>query len=138
MTDDRTRDRETINALRNKHVAAINACDLQTVLSGMTEDVVYMPPGQPAILGKKNLEDYLRPIYEQAKAEISMTSEEIEVTGEWAFELGTIGGQLRLGDGPAISMNGKYLYIYKREHDGSWKIARDIYNDNAPPVGPSD
>ncbi len=54
------------------------------------------------------------------------------------FEWGTIGGHLRFGDGPTISMDGKYLYVYQRLDDGSWRIARDIYNDNAPPAGQRD
>jgi ketosteroid isomerase-like protein len=95
-----------------------------------------MPPGHAAVLGKKHLENFLRPLYEHVDADISMTAEEIEVAGDWAYEWGTLEGQLRFGDGPITKMDGKYLYVYQRQLDGSWKLARDIYNDNFPPVGP--
>ncbi len=40
MSSNQTRDIGAIDALRNKHVKAVNLCDLDAVLSGMTEDVV--------------------------------------------------------------------------------------------------
>jgi ketosteroid isomerase-like protein len=34
--------------------------------------------------------------------------------------------------GEPIPYDGKFLTIFKRQSDGSWKIHRDIYNSNVP------
>jgi uncharacterized protein (TIGR02246 family) len=130
MTPDQTLDQQSIESLHHEHVAAVNAGDLETVLSGMTDDVVYMAPGQAAIVGKKQLEEFLNPLYQQLKADISMTAKEVKVDGDWAFEWGDLEGEMRLGDGAAVLVDSKYLYVYRRQSDGTWKIARDIFNDN--------
>ena len=36
-------------------------------------------------------------------------------------------------DGPAAD-DGKYIEIWKRQADGSWKIAYDIFNSDLPPM----
>jgi ketosteroid isomerase-like protein len=35
--------------------------------------------------------------------------------------------------GEPIFVDGKYLTIYKKQADGSWKISHDCYNSNVPP-----
>lgn len=35
--------------------------------------------------------------------------------------------------GETVETDGKYMTIFKRQADGSWKIYRDIFNSNVPP-----
>jgi ketosteroid isomerase-like protein len=34
--------------------------------------------------------------------------------------------------GPEAAINGKYLTVFKKQSDGSWKIYRDCFNSNTP------
>jgi ketosteroid isomerase-like protein len=36
--------------------------------------------------------------------------------------------------GQATELDGKYFYVYQRQGNGSWRIARDIYNNTMPPT----
>jgi len=62
-----------------------------------------------------------------------LVSDEIQVTGEWAFDRGTYQwrGVPRAG-GDAIDDRGKYLVILQRQVDGSWKLARAMDNSDRP------
>ena len=40
----------------------------------------------------------------------------------------------RTGAKPLPTEEGKYIEVLKRQDDGSWNIAYDIWNPNAPPA----
>ena len=134
--EDDARDIEAVNALLAEHVAAVNSGDMTANLAGFTEDLVYLPPEGPPVLGKPALASFIKSFYDAFDAEIEMVPEETVVSGDWAFQWGTITGIVRpLEGGGATVLDWKYMYLYQRQPDGTWKIARDIYNSNVPPTG---
>jgi ketosteroid isomerase-like protein len=59
---------------------------------------------------------------------------EIVVNGPWAFSRGMYTQDLTAkSTGKTIHVDGKFLTIFKRQSDGSWKIYRDCFNSNVPP-----
>jgi uncharacterized protein (TIGR02246 family) len=68
---------EAITALREENLAAINASDVSTLLTEFTDDVVFLPDGQPPVVGKAALEAWFRPTYEQYDFEIEGTVKEV-------------------------------------------------------------
>ncbi len=133
--DDPANDRAAIASVLQEHVDAINAGEVDALLAGMTDDVVYMPPDQSLLRGKERLREWAVPIYGQFDTHISMRAEETVVAGDWAWEWGHLSGSMRpIDGGQATQIEGKYFYVYQRQADGSWKIARDIYNSNGPPA----
>ena len=127
-------DVKAINDLLAEHVIAVNSSNTSLNLSGFTEDVVYMPPGGPALVGKEALTDLVETFYASSKGHVDMIAEETVVSGDLAYQWGNFEGMVYpIGGGDTISMNSKFVYIYRRQADGTWKIARDIYNSNLPP-----
>ncbi len=136
-SNDQARDLEAITALREENLAAINAGDVSTLLAEFTDDVVFLPADQPPVVGKAALEAWVRPIYEQYDFEIEGTVKEVVVAGDWAFEWGLLTGTFRLlAGGEDMQVDMKYVYIYERQSDGSWRCAYDIVNKNVPSVYP--
>ena len=90
---------------------------------------IKMPPGAPAVVGKQAIGDGARVRFVGRSARMTIDNKEVQVTGEWAFARGfytattTTAGEKRFVDG-------KYLTIFRRQADGSWKIYRDCYNSN--------
>ena len=41
------------------------------------------------------------------------------------------------GTAEPIKEPGKYLWVVRRQADGAWRIATDIWNSSAPLVGPA-
>ena len=132
--DDYGRDLEAIAKLLGEHVDAVNTGNVIANLAGFTEDVVYLPPDQPPVRGKSALEQFIQPFYDSFEAEIKMIPEETVVSGDWAFQWGTISGTIKaLSGSESSSAHLKYMYVYQRQPDGTWRIARDIYNNNIVP-----
>lgn len=128
---DAATDRQQLATLLREHVDAVNASNVEAILAGMTDDVVYLPPGQPLVRGQEALRKVMEPFYGSNDAQVSMRAEETVVDGDWAWEWGHLSGSIRPRSvAHASAFEGKYLYIYQRQRDGSWKIARDIYNEN--------
>ena len=50
------------------------------------------------------------------------------------YTIGTYHMQLPDGDGSVVEIDGKYLSVWKRQPDGRWKIAVDMFNSDGPPV----
>jgi len=82
---DAAADLAAIKAVRHEHVAAVNAGDLEAMLGGMADDVVYLPPAQPPVLGKEALRSTVQPYYEQFEAHFSMNAEETVAAGDCAW-----------------------------------------------------
>ncbi len=133
-TSDYARDIEAINAMREKHVVAVNTKDIAANMADFTDDLVYLPPDQPPVYGKDSLTAFVEAFYAEFDIEIEMTSREVVIAGEWAFDWGIVTGVVvPLEGGEETVLDWKYLYVYQRQPDGSWKIARDIYNSNVSP-----
>ena len=94
-----------------------------------TPDAVIMPPGRPAIEGERGLRDLFdgRPEGLEGGSELL----EVEVRGDLAF----VRGRYRLrGTGPdgPIEDSGNMLEIWRRQPDGRWLLARDLWNSDVP------
>jgi ketosteroid isomerase-like protein len=90
------------------------------------------------VQGKDALRKILQASYQVIDAEVSMRAVETVIAGEWAWEWGHLSGTTRLlAGGQPTKFEGKYFYVYQRQGDGSWKIARDIYNEDSQPALPA-
>ena len=124
-------DRKAIIALSKEHMTAVNTTDVELLLKGMTEDVVYLGSGMSPIIGKQELRALVEPMYEQFDINLQMTTKDILISGDLAVEWGMVTGTMtpRNGD-KEVEFDNKYLFVYQRQEDGTWKTVWDIYNEN--------
>ena len=133
--DENASDFDSINAVLATHVAAVNSSDSAANLADFADDIVYLPPNQPPIRGKQALASFVGPFFETFDAELEMVPEETVVSGDWAFQWGNFTNTIvAQNSSDTTFMDAKWIYLYQRQSDGSWKIARDIYNSNLPPA----
>ena len=72
-------------------------------------------------------------MFEKYTHELTVSQDESQAADGWAFGQGTY--QLKLtpkGRGKEIEDAGKWLNLIQRQPDGSWKIARHIWNSDKP------
>jgi uncharacterized protein (TIGR02246 family) len=122
-----------INDLRARFAAAYSAGDAAGVAELYTDDAVSMPDHHTAIVGKAAIQQYLQGIFAQYTANLTITPGDTEITGDLAHEHGTFSTTVTpKAGGNAMTDNGNYLVVLKRQADGSWKIHHDIDNSSNP------
>jgi ketosteroid isomerase-like protein len=99
----------------------------------LAEDAVIMVPNQPVQEGRaacaRFVEDVMAGLLEQFDRRIVYVSAEVRVIGDCGFDRGSFTFTVAPRSGGTTSREtGKYLFLYSRAVDGSWKIARAIVN----------
>jgi uncharacterized protein (TIGR02246 family) len=119
-------DETQIRQLINTWMEATSAGDVDTILTLMTEDVVFLVPGQPP-MRKRDFAAVARAQSGHTAPKIDGTSEiqEIMVVNDWAFMWTKLTVVVTPSDGSAsIERTGHTLTILKKEN-GKWLLARD-------------
>jgi len=128
-----------IRALVEQWIAAIETGDVDGVLALYTDDAVRLPPDGPAYSGKEAFEEDSSGAFEQFSFEVVWPvegTEEIVVAGGWAYHLSEYAMLVTPKEGgETMEENGKIIEICQQQPDGSWKLAREIWNRNNPPPG---
>ena len=133
---DAVADREAIAAVSAQTQVAENAGSVELMRVHFADDVVMMAPNMPAVTGADSVAAAMRSFFDAFTFQAQYTSQEIVVLGDWAFDRGTVRSTLTPKSGGApILETGKYLWLYRRHPDGSWKQTRVIWNSNDPMPG---
>jgi uncharacterized protein (TIGR02246 family) len=119
-----TEDERAIRALVANWMAASKAGDLDTVLSLMADDVIFMVPGREPF-GKEEFAAASQGM-KDFRIEGASEIEELKVLGDWAYlrnrltvTMSPAGGQ------PMLRRTGYTLSILRKEKDGRWLLVRD-------------
>ena len=131
---DPAEDMAAIEAVRVAEGEAGAAGDVEAFLALLTDDVITMPPNAPLIMGKAAAKEWLEGFVAQYTVVMdSYTTDEIEVSGDLAFERYTGAWTLTSkATGESMSETMKGIHVYRKQADGSWKIARDTWNTSDP------
>ena len=122
-----------VEEIDRRWIAAFNAGDVDTVVSLYTDDVVVMPPSEPSLHGREAVRQWLEAFFENHTARQSLINDEVVVIGDWAWMRGHFTLVIERRDAPGeVRHEGKHLVIWRRQEDGSWMAARDIWNLDAP------
>jgi uncharacterized protein (TIGR02246 family) len=119
MTDDERAIRELVNVW----LAASKAGDLQTILSLMTDDVIFMVPGRRPF-GKEAFAAASQGM-QNVTMEGASDIQEIQVLGDWAYLRNYIEMVVTPPNGAPVRRSGYTLTILRKESDGRWRLARD-------------
>jgi ketosteroid isomerase-like protein len=92
-----------------------------------------MPPGLPAVIGKAALREYVRASMDIPGFRITWTSTDVTLSpdGNLAYMFGTNKIDMNGPEGTPLRIDGRAVTIWRKEPDGKWRCAVDIWN--APP-----
>lgn len=128
-------DTAAINALRDAWMTAYNAADADGVANLYTEDAIDMPSQQPTVTGRAAIRDYIAAQLGMGAAVATVTSDELQLMGDWAYDRGSYSTTITPAAGDPMTVTGRYIVILQRQADGSWKLARGIDNSPVAPAG---
>jgi uncharacterized protein (TIGR02246 family) len=110
--------------------AAFEGRDPELVLSFWTDDAVVIPPGLPAVVGKDALRQYVRASMQIPGFRITWTSTDVTFSPDQnlAYIFSNNAVEMNTPDGTPIRNEGRAVTIWRREPDGQWRCAVDIWN----------
>jgi len=114
---------------------AANAADAAGWAAVYAQDAVVLRPHAPAVQGREAIQQWLAtlPPISNAKGQ----GVELVGYGDLAYLRGSYTMTFSLPGAPApFDEQGKFLQIYRKQTDGSWKLTREIYNSDLPPPMP--
>lgn len=112
---------------RQQWIDAVNARDVDRYIELLTEDIVWLPPGQPALSGRPAFAAWVRPFFERFGYEFGITEPTVRPAGKWAVERGTFQTRMTPLKGGEVGFHtGAYLALWRKEADDTWRIERYI------------
>jgi len=115
-------DKEAIKKITDDFNAALNAGDIDKLVSLFTDDAVRIPPNEPALIGK----EAIRGLFQQQLDQFTVQNEgvivDLKVSGDLAFFRGSWTSINTPKDGgEPLKYNGSYVSVIQKQPDGSWK-----------------
>lgn len=107
--------------------------DVDEFLTFLKDDAIFMPDGAPLARG-----DSIRTTWEQLISmpgfdlEWRATGARVAEAGDMGYTIGTYELTVEQDDAPVVTV-GKYVTLWERQADGSWKVAVDCFNADGPP-----
>ncbi|MHA2224802.1 MAG: YybH family protein [Candidatus Hodarchaeales archaeon] len=124
---------DVIKEIWNKYASSIVARDINSWISLWIDEGIQMPPNAPPNSGKETIQTFTKELMNNNPiSKMVINSEEVREAGDWGFSRGNYWFEITPKEEEKVKVNGKFLTILEKQDDGSWKIARDIFNYNAP------
>jgi uncharacterized protein (TIGR02246 family) len=138
--DTRAADESALRKLDDDWSKAAAAKDVDKTVSYYADEVIVLPTNAPVATTK----DAIRKIWKDmitspgfaggwkaTKVEVARSSDIAYISGTYELTMNDASGK------PATD-RGKYVEVWKKQADGSWKCAADIWNSDAPLPTPSE
>jgi uncharacterized protein (TIGR02246 family) len=106
---------------------AWDALDADKIVALFAEDATFLSENAPLLRGRKAIrESFSGPRPE--KLTFKRDKVEVRVEGDFAYEIvkQVVDSQMK-GQAPTTTFN-KYIHIWKKQKDGSWKVLIDMNN----------
>jgi uncharacterized protein (TIGR02246 family) len=117
-----------------RYVANNNRGDSENYGSFWTNDVIWLPPGSPAIHGKEGIVEFARQGFANYRLKQDMTINEVRVIEDFGYiRVETAEEFIPVKDGfKAMSIRGKGIFMFRRQPDGTWLSTHCAWNFNHP------
>lgn len=112
---------------------AINK-EMENLHSYFLSDAVVLAPHAPIAEGFDAVSAAFDQMYALPGFSLSWqaASSEVASSGDLGYTIGTYELSFDGPDDAQIKDNGKYMTVWKKQDDGAWKVAVDMFNTNLP------
>jgi ketosteroid isomerase-like protein len=115
---------------------AYSAKDVEKSVAFFDEQGSMLPSNAPVLNGKDAITKSLASAFKAPDYTLTWHANKVGVasSGELGYTSGTYEFISKEASGKTVSDKGKYLTVWKKQPDGSWKVLLDIYNSDLPPA----
>jgi ketosteroid isomerase-like protein len=113
---------------------AFNRGDIPALAAMYDTGGVVLAPNAPPMHGPQNIEALWTGARQQGFKTFNLVTDSVEPIGSnHAVELGRYTLLIQPPGQAETTDRGKYMVLWKRQPDGSWKLYRDMFNTSMPP-----
>jgi ketosteroid isomerase-like protein len=116
---------------------AAGAKDVDKTVSFYSDDAIVMPPNAASATTKEAIRALWKDLLTDAKISWKTKKVEVAQSGDLAFSSGTYEVTLNDPTGKSVNDRGKYVVVWEKQADGTWKCAADIWNSDLPATAPT-
>ena len=125
--------RAQIEQATARFTETFNRGDVAAIASMYDTAGVVLAPNAPPMRGRQNIEAFWAGARQQGFKTVNLTVNSVELIGDHAIELGSYALVFQPPGQGEMTDRGKYLVIWRRQADGTWKLYRDMFNTSMPP-----
>lgn len=124
---------DAIDAIKKADLAfceSTKANGLDGWMSWFAEDATAFPPNRDLIHGQAELRQFYSGMFARKDFQIEWAPVQADAaaSGDLGYTIGKAKFRWTGQDGKPVNAAGKYLTVWKKQKDGSWKVAADLGN----------
>lgn len=125
-------DGKAISDVLVKYAEYVESGDAEAWISLWDVDGVQLAPGAPMSVGRAAIWMNNKDGFGGGEMKFNIVQQEIVVAGWYGYIRGVYDYVFTPTGGAAMSFKGKYLTVFKKQFDGTWRIYRDTFNSDSP------
>lgn len=121
--------------MNNEMIKNMLADNTDAMMSMYTDDAISLPSYEPMIKGKDAMmQSHMKNKEAGFKMnDMTLTTMNVWSSGDLAYEIGTYTIDMSMPGMAGWKDNGKYLTIWEKQSDGSWKVKAETWNTDSNP-----
>jgi ketosteroid isomerase-like protein len=130
---------QVLRELDAKWAKAAASKDVEQTIAFYSDDAIVLPPNAATATTKEAIRNSWKEMLASPGFIISWQPTRVRVgkAGEMGWVSGTYQATMNDANGKPVNDRGKYLEVWEKQHDGTWKCRADTWNSDLPPVQPA-
>lgn len=120
--------RAAIEAANTKFSEAFARGDAEALAALYTPDAIVFPPDSEMIRGNGAIGEFWKAQRDGGVTSAALTTTDVGRSGDVAYEAGNVSLTIQSAGAEPTTAMAKYVVVWTRQADGSWKLHRDIWN----------
>jgi len=137
--DTRAADEQAIRELEAAWSKAAGEKQLDATVSYYADDAAVFPPNAPIATSKEAIRTAWTQLLAPSISSLGWQTVKVEIarSGDLGYAYGTYEMTVTDSKGNPAKDRGKYVSVWKKQADGSWKSVADIFNSDLPAAPPA-
>ena len=119
---------QTIDRANAQFMDAFKRGDMDAVSDVYTRDAQLLPPDSAIVRGRTAIKEFWTGARQMGIREASLETLDFHQAGDTGYEIGLYTLRIQPDGGDESQAEGKYVVVWRRDADGAWKWAVDIWN----------
>jgi ketosteroid isomerase-like protein len=120
--------------IREAWIQDLRTKQIEPILKFYGPNAVFLQPTGERITGSAALRNLFQTIMATFNSDLTLRSQNLETSGDLAYDSGDFEETLTtIATGAKITAKGSYIMIFKRQPNGSWQIAQQVWTGTPPP-----